>query len=402
MLGPSRVLRHFVPLVLLVLGIGEPQAAERNILLIIADDLGVDAAPFYPTTADRRNTTPPAPPTPNLTSLARSGVLFRNAWATPWCSPTRATIFTGRYPFRTGVGDPIPKDLAKPSPGLSLDEFGLPEVFQKADPRYLLAHIGKWHISRDDDLADDSEPNRHGWPHFVGPDPDLASLPSFYDWPKTVDGVTKRSTVYATTDQVDETVTFIRDAKNRGEPYLVWLAFSAPHSPYEKPPDDLHSKDSLPATGASRRAYYEAMVEAMDTEIGRLLKEASLSDTTVIFLGDNGTPGEVTVQPYDSKKAKGTTYQGGIRVPFLVAGAGVAAPGRIVDEVVNTVDLYPTILELAGIDPSNVLPQGRRIDGISIVPYLNNEVETALRDTVYAEEFPDCFNHDYERTRSSI
>jgi arylsulfatase A-like enzyme len=228
MYGLSRVLWHFIALVLLVLVAGKPQAAEQNILLIIADDFGVDAAPFYPTTVDRRDTTPPAPSTPNLMWLAQSGVLFRNAWATPWCSPTRATIFTGRYPFRTGVGNPISRNLTKADPGLSLDEFSLPEAFQKADPRYLLAHIGKWHISRDNDLADDSEPNRHGWPHFVGPDPDLAFLPSFYDWPKTVDGVTKHSTVYATTDQVDEAVTFIRDAKNRGKPYLVWLALRSP------------------------------------------------------------------------------------------------------------------------------------------------------------------------------
>jgi arylsulfatase A-like enzyme len=392
-----RLFVYLVLLVLLVVGSGELQAAERNILLIIADDVGVDAAAFYPTSADRRVTTPPAPPTPNLARLAQNGVLFRRAWATPWCSPTRATIVTGRYPFRTGVGDPLPKDPAKPSPGLPLDEFALPEAFQKGDPRYRLAHIGKWHVSRDPDPADDREPNQHGWPHFAGPDPDLPFLPSFYAWPKTVDGVTRQSTVYATTDQVNEAVVFIRDAKEEGRPYFVWLAFSASHSPYEKPPNELHSKDSLPSSGAPRRAYYEAMVEAMDTEIGRLLNDVNLADTTVIFLGDNGTPAEVTVQPYDRKKAKGTPYQGGVRVPLLAAGAGVVDPGRIVDRLVSTVDLYPTILELAGINPSDVLPAGTKIDGVSIVPYLGNRVGASVRESVYTEEFPDCFNKDYER-----
>lgn len=390
------LLRSTVAALLVVIS-SELKAAERNILLIIADDVGIDAASFYPTSAGRRVTTPPAPPTPNLTRLAQNGVLFHSAWAMPWCSPTRASIVSGRYPFRTGVGDPIPQNPAKTSPGLSLDEFTLPEAFQKANPRYRLAHIGKWHISRNSDPADDSEPNELGWPHFVGPDPDLAFVPSFYAWPKTVNGRTSQSTVYAVTDQVNEAVAFIRDAKEDGLPFFVWLAFSASHSPYEKPPNELHSRDALPSSGASRRAYYEAMVEAMDTEIGRLLKDVSLADTTVIFLGDNGTPAEVTALPYDRKKAKGTPYQGGVRVPLLAAGAGVINPGRIVDRLVSAVDLFPTILELAGIDPSDVLPAGIKIDGLSIVPYLENNTGANLRPTVYTEEFPNCFNRDYER-----
>ena len=113
--GDSWAIALRVGLVLAVL-CGHPQAISlvhaavaetpaRNILLIIADDLGVDASSFYPA-SPRLQTTPPAPPTPNLTALARQGVLFRNFWATPSCSPTRATIFTGRYGFRTGVGKP--------------------------------------------------------------------------------------------------------------------------------------------------------------------------------------------------------------------------------------------------------------------------------------------------------
>jgi arylsulfatase A-like enzyme len=124
------------------------------------------AARFYPLNAGRRTTSPPAPPTPNLTRLAQNGVLFRRAWATPWCSPSRAEILTGRYPFRTGIGDPISKNPATASGELRLDEFTLPEAFQKAKPdQYLLAHVGKWHLSRRG--ADD--PNRHGWPYFAGP-----------------------------------------------------------------------------------------------------------------------------------------------------------------------------------------------------------------------------------------
>ena len=385
---------------LVLLGGGAQAGPDRSVLLILADDFGVDAAAFYPTSADRRATKPPASPTPNLANLAKRGVLFRRAWAMPWCSPSRVSLFTGRYPFRTGVGDPLPKDYS-PSPGLQESEFGLPEAFQRAGKGHRLAHIGKWHMSRGQDLNADDEPNRQGWPYYAGPDPDLALLPSYFRWPRTVNGVTAWSTTYATTAEVDEAIRFIRGAKSSGKPYFLWLALSAPHAPYEKPPNNLHSKDSLPKTGAPRRAYYEAMIEAMDTELGRLLKEVSLADTTVIFLGDNGTPAEVTASPYSAKQAKGTPYEGGVRVPLLVAGAGVVAPNRMVERIVSVVDLYPTILKLAGIEPQAVLPAGTVLDGVSLVPYLQNRLSPALRSFVYAEEFPDCFNRGYERAIAS-
>src|SRR5262245_6649276 len=100
----------------------------RNILLILADDYGIDVTRYYPTT-DRQATTPPAPATPNLAALAESGLLFRNTWAEPSCSPTRATIFNGRYAFRTGIGKPVPEDLSSPAPVLSLNSFSLPQAF---------------------------------------------------------------------------------------------------------------------------------------------------------------------------------------------------------------------------------------------------------------------------------
>ena len=387
-----------IPLALLVLlGAGEARAQGRNILLIIADDLGVDAARFYPLTAGRRTTRPPAPPTPNLAALARNGLIFRHAWVTPWCSPTRAAMLTGRYPFRTGIGDPVSSTPTVATGELRLNEFTLPEAFQRAKPgQYLLAHVGKWHLTRQS--VDD--PNLAGWPYFVGPRPDnSAEVPSHYNWPKTRNGVTTDGvTTWATTDEVDEAVARIREAKDQGKPYFVWLALSAEHAPYQKAPNTLHSKDSLPATGASRRSYYETMVEAMDTEIGRLLQDVDLATTTVFFIGDNGTPREVTASPYSSSRAKGTPYEGGIRVPLLVAGADVVTPGRVVDRIVSAVDLYPTVLVLAGIDPAAAVPPEVRIDGVSIVPYLGNQTGTPLRQYVYSEEFPLCWDQNYERT----
>jgi arylsulfatase B len=356
-----------------------PAAPGRNILLIVADDFGVDVAEFYPTTAGRRATTPPAPPMPNLVRLAGQGVLFRDAWANMECSPTRATILTGRYGFRTGVGAWVRPGY----PTLSAAEFSLPDAFRaRGEPSYELAHVGKWHLS-----FGPGGPNAHGWPHYAGPDPGLGALLDYSSWPKVVDGAKATSATYATTDQVDEALRVIRRAGAQGRPYFVWLAFNAPHRPYHKPPDALHSRDYLPGyvEGMDPRPYYGAMIEAMDAEIGRLLEGVDLGATTVIFVGDNGTPGEVNAPPYVTGKS--SIYEGGIRVPLLIAGAGVVSPGRVADGLVNTVDLYPTILRLAGIDPEAVVPPGTRLDGVSLLPYLEGATGGAPRPAAYSEKF---------------
>ncbi len=201
-----RAIRAFLLLVVVCVFAGQAQAA-RNILLIIADDYGIDVTRYYPLT-DRRSTTPPAPLTPNLASLAQRGVLFRNVWAQPLCSPTRATIITGRYGFRTGFGKVIPQDLSQPGPVLATSELTLPEAF-RARPalNYYLAHVGKWHLGRGI-----SNPNLHGWPNFVGPHPNLAAIENYFSWPKVRNGVQTTSNVYATTDQVNETLAAIATA----------------------------------------------------------------------------------------------------------------------------------------------------------------------------------------------
>jgi arylsulfatase A-like enzyme len=383
-------------------------AGDRNILLIIADDLGIDAATLYPA-ASRLETEPPAPPTPHLIELARHGILFRNAWANPSCSPTRATILTGRYGFRTGMGWPIPprnfRQRVPPppifwrtAPPLSVDEFTLPEAIAAGERgrRYLMALVGKWHES-----TGPSDPVRHGWPDFTGPDPseESGAIRNFFRWPKVVDGSVRMSTTYATTDTVDETLRRIRAARDEARPYFLWVAFNAVHQPFHRPPDYLHSRHELPATGAPKRAYYEAMVEALDNEVGRLLRGVDLTDTTVIFIGDNGTPRDVIAEPYDARHGKLSLYEDGIRVPLLIAGAGVAAPGRTVDGLAQGVDLYPTILELAGVDPQTAVPEGTQIDGVSLVPYLENEEAPPVRAVAYSEQFVlGDYRNRFERT----
>ncbi len=373
--------------VLFVLGQPSASAAKDNILLMIADDFGVDAAGFYPSPT-RQATTIPAPPTPRLADLARRGVLFKRMWATPWCSPTRAAILTGRYGFRTGIGRPKTEGL----PQLAMEEVTLPEIFQQHAPDYVLAHIGKWHLS-----SGLTDPNLQGWPLYSGPYPRLGRINNYFQWDKVVNGVVTPSTRYITSDEVDDAVQVIADAKRMDRPYFIWLAFAAPHVPYHKPPDELHSRDELPVSGAPNRDYFDAMVESLDTEIGRLLDAVDLQTTTVLFIGDNGTDRAGVSPPYDPKRAKGTVYQGGVHVPLVVAGSGVRGANREAKGLANAVDLFPTILELAGMDPAIAVPAAVRTDGISLVPYLQNRPQPRPRTWSFAEEFTLTYDGDWQR-----
>jgi arylsulfatase A-like enzyme len=139
------------------------------------------------------------------------------------------------------------------------------------------------------------------------------------------------------------------------------------------------------------------MVEALDTEIGRLLKSVSLDDTTVIFLGDNGSTKITVVPPYDPNRSKSTMYENGIRVPMLIAGAGVSQPNRVVEALVSAVDVFPTVLELAGIGVQSAVASGTKIDGESMVPYMQDPGAEGRHEFIYSERFTDRFDHGFQR-----
>ena len=369
--------RLLLPLLLTTAAIS--QAAQRNILLIIADDYGQDSSSLYNTSAAAS-----LPPTPNIAALRTGGVLFRNAWAHPTCSPTRASLLTGRQPFRTGVDQAL-----TPAAGgqLQASELTLPEIFTASAPAYATAQFGKWHLS-----TGPNTPNTiGGWPHFAGSL--QGAVQSYTSWNKVVNGTaTANYTTYATTDVVNDSRTWIQA---RGtQPWFAWVAFNAPHTPLHKPPNDLHSYDSLSGTTANinqnPRPYYEAMVEAMDTEIGRLLAVVDRSRTIIIFMGDNGTSGNV-IQPPWNAHAKGSLYEGGVRVPLLINSPDIVSPGRESTAIVHAVDLFSTILELAGINQSTAVPGSIAIDSRSLVPVLKNQSETAERyaySEIAADENP--------------
>jgi arylsulfatase A-like enzyme len=367
-------------------------ARPRNTLIIIADDFGVDASALYPV-ADPNNPSSFAPnvdaePTPNLSGLVNRGVRFTNVWANPTCSPSRATMFTGRYGFRTGVGMPIAPTATQGA--LDLAEFGLPRALD-ANPQlgYAHANIGKWHLS-----TQPSDPNVAGWDFFSGSLIGLLdenSPESYYSWRKTSQGVTTSGhTVYATTDNVDDAIAWLGQQDAQGKPWVLWLGLMAPHRPFQLPPNHLHTYDYLPNTAADIATnpvpYFKSMVQAMDSELGRLFQHVSMQETNIIFLGDNGTDGKVVRSPFDPTRAKGSLYEGGLRVPLIVAGPDVVGPNRVSGALVNTSDIYATVLELSGVDVPATVPADVRLDSVSIVPILRNT--TGKRRTwAFAEQF---------------
>jgi len=341
--------------------------AGNNVLLIIADDYGVDAQSLY-------NPGGTTAPTPNINALAASGVRFTNAYACPVCSPTRACILTGRLGFRTGVGEVVSSVNA-----LTAGELTLPEVItQNSNLGIAAASFGKWHLSDGTPLSMRTLPNSiGGWTHYAGST--SGALTDYSNWTKTTNGVNSNCTTYATTDLVNDAVSWINARNTAGQKWLAWVAFNAPHTPFHVPPTSLHSYGANPATNSLK---YRAAIQAMDTEIGRLLLSVNPATTDVIFIGDNGTPGQVIQTPYDNSHSKDTLYEGGTRVPFIIKGPSVVSGGRTDSSLVHVVDLFSTLLELAGVP----LPASVTLDSKSLTPLLANQTDSS-RTRLYVEQF---------------
>lgn len=305
--------------------------AKPNILLIIADDVGLDATPNSAISGQK-------PIMPNLLKLQQEGLQFNNLWSNPTCTPTRATILTGKYAFRTNmtsVGDE-----------LATSETSLQQLLQSKNTGYSTAVIGKWHLSNDA-----NHPMSMGVGHYEGLLSGTAQ--SYTNWSYTKDGQTTTSTDYITTKFSDAAIDWL---DQQTTPWFLWLAYTAPHTPFHLPPSHLHTQtglvDDASAIAANPLPYYLAALEAMDTEMGRVIasmSEGEKENTIIIFIGDNGSPNQVA-QTYNSNRVKGTVYQGGVNVPMVIAGKGVGRLNETEDALINTTDLFATIANLAGID----------------------------------------------------
>ncbi|MBL7975980.1 MAG: sulfatase-like hydrolase/transferase [Candidatus Kapabacteria bacterium] len=369
--------KYILPFLLLVLSC--TAVAQENVILIIADDLGTDYCGFYENHLDTVKM-------PNIRRLLERGVRFTNAWSNPLCSPTRAGILTGRYSFRTGVGNAVGGTT---SAVLDTAEITIPRLLTTYSGSTIAkGHIGKWHLQLPSPKSNYVFPNVMGYDHYEGNFQGV--LNSYTNWTKVTDGVESKITTYATTETVNNAVTWVKSVKNK--PFFMWLAFNAPHIPFHLPPANLHSYSQLSGSdsdiAANPKPYFKATVEALDKEIGRLFDTLQTlnkwENTTIIFIGDNGNDANVSQV---KGGAKGSVYQEGINVPFIISGPSVVAPNRVSSALVNTHDLFATILELFGYTTwQKAIPVNKPVDSKSIVPILKNQ-STEIRDWVFSEVF---------------
>ncbi len=355
-----------------------PPPQPSNVLVVVMDDVGIDMLGSY-------GVHPSFPPTPNIDALIAEGVLFEHCYTPPSCSPTRAAVLTGRASFRTGIGQPIADWNTEPA--LALEEWTIPEVLaaQSAQPVATSA-IGKWHLGSEA-VGGVDHPNLQGFDWFDGPLGNLFTGQTYFNYGKIRNGVRYVSTTYATTDQVNDALGRI---ETMPEPWFLWLGFSAAHTPLHAPPQELHTYALSGDPQDTPYEHYCAMVQALDTELGRLLSGIPAdvrARTTVVLLGDNGSPQQVVIPPSVPAQSKGSLFEGGVRVPLVISGNHVAARGVRATALVQTVDLFPTILGFFGVEAASGVGDGPVIDGIDLAPYLADPQVAPLRDHVVVDKF---------------
>lgn len=349
------------------------RGTPRRVVLVIADDLGVDAIASYADVNGVDASDRAYPATPTIDRICDEGVRFTRAWATPTCTPTRGSVLTGRYGFRTGLdGVGRGKTIRK-------SEVTLPKLL---DGVAATANVGKWHLGEDAAIGGLRAPNEMGWDHYAGA---ISNLEGYFAYTKVVDGEEVNVDTYATTETVDDALAWVAKQPDDGS-WFLWVAFNAPHGPFHNPPDHLHAHDG--ATDPAEQ--YDAAVEALDTELGRLLG-ALPSDVDVIVLGDNGSPARSIRAPLDRQHSKGTLYQGGVHVPLCIAGPQVRG-GRSESALVSSVDLFATAAGLMGLES---IPGGAGEDSVSLLPYLQG-ASAPLRTFVYSEQ-----NRTHERNKKA-
>jgi arylsulfatase A-like enzyme len=355
-------------------------APPPNIVYIIADDLGWKDVGFQGSDIK----------TPNLDELANTGARLEQFYVQPMCTPTRAALMTGRYPLRYGLQTLVISSAMHY--GLPTDEWLLPQALKEAG--YTTAIIGKWHLGHAD---------RKYWPLERGFDYQYGPLLGEIDYytHKVGDKIDwfrneklAKEPGYATTLIGEDAVRFI-DRQTVAKPFFLYLAFTAPHTPYQAPQNYLDMYKSI--ADPNRRAY-AAMITAMDDQIGavmRALKARGLRDNTlIVFHSDNGgnrsamLSGESEVKgplPADNgpyRGGKGDLYEGGTRAVSLINWPGKIKPGTVVDQMIHVVDLYPTLIKLAG----GKTDKSKPLDGLDVWSTIADGQPSPRHDMTYNVE----------------
>ncbi|HEY2908626.1 MAG TPA: sulfatase-like hydrolase/transferase [Gemmataceae bacterium] len=370
--------RGFAALMLLM-PISAVQAADTrppNIVLIVADDLGGRDLGCYGSTYHK---------TPHIDALAKQGARFTNFYAAcPVCSPTRASILTGRYPQRMNLTDWLPgrpdrpdQKLKRPviNQQLPLEEVTIAEALKKNG--YATGLIGKWHLG-----GAGFGPTKQGFDVNIGGD-QTGTARSYFAPFRNKNGVmpgleNAPDGEYITDRLAAEAEKFI--AAHRDKPFLLYLPHYAPHIPLRVKPEILAKYPGKPVHGRQSNPAYAAMLESLDDAVGRVVKaidDQKLGDNTiVIFTSDNGGLATLEGAPFAPtinsplREGKGYLYEGGIRVPMIIRWPGMVNPGTAPDALACSIDFFPTFLQASG---GRQPPDSSPIDGISLLPIFRGE-----------------------------
>jgi arylsulfatase A-like enzyme len=361
-----------------------PQEASSskapNILFVIADDLGWKDLACYGN---------PYHETPNLDKLARQGMRFTDAYAAAAiCSPTRASLVTGKYPARLGLTDWIKgfvypeKPLLCPTPNqyLPLEEITIAEALKNVGYRNYM--LGKWHLG-----------NVAYYPEEQGFDEVFmathAGSPKSYFSPYRLKIIKDGPDGEYLTDRItNEALTMLKKSQSEAKPWFMYLSYCSVHSPVMSKKETQEGYKAKGKKGKWGSFKFAAMLDHLDENIGRLMKyldDTGLSENTVvIFYSDNG--GKATSQ-HPLRGNKGQQYEGGIRVPLIVRYPKIVEAGSTSDVPVTSPDFYPTLLEMAGAKP---MPEQHK-DGVSLVPlFKGRKID---RDAVYFHYPHYCLQH---------
>ena len=351
----------------------EEEQKKPNIVLIIADDLGYSQLGCYGSDYYK---------TPNIDNLAKTGMRFTNAYsAAAVCSPTRASIVTGKYPARLNITDYIPGDKNRSilleipdwQKFLPLEEVTIGEVLKSEG--YKTVWFGKWHLSKSKKPPESEEnnPEKQGFDEsFITYKPNLEAPFEVWQTPEN-DGHNVEILTNRSIDFID---------RNKENPFFLVISHNTIHDPLMEKESLIEKYSKLEATNKpENHATIAAMIETLDKSVGRIIKKINQSkienNTIIIFYSDNGALDKHSKQtPF--RKGKGWLYEGGIHVPLIISYKGVIVPNSINDQLVSSIDFFPTFYDFSSTDPDQKLS----IDGLSLRSLLLGEKVT-LRENLF-------------------
>ena len=341
----------------------EATAAPPNFLVILVDDLGYGDLSSYGAT-DLQS--------PNIDGLIASGLRFSNFYANcPVCSPTRAALLSGKYPDLVGVPGVI-RTYPQDNWGF-LDPHAvlLPKALWPAS--YHTAIVGKWHLG----LTSPSTPNEMGFDHFHGFLGDM--MDDYYNHRRHGNNYMYLNDVeidppgHATDLFTNWAIDYLNERKEESRPFFLYLAYNAPHTPIQPPASWLTRVKAREPGITEKRARLVALIEHMDAGIGRILKalesNGQADNTVIIFTSDNGGQLNVGANCGITRGGKQDMYEGGIRVPAGIVWPGVIQPGSQTDAIALTMDIYPTLCDIAG------TPYAEDLNGTSLLPTLRGRTQ---------------------------